>query len=670
MIRSAQIPPSTARFSYGRLGARLLFARGDAGFNCQRPATVRPSLLVAILMALAVLAYSNSLHVPFLFDDIPNILDNPHIRLMRLSVKGLAEAGFNSPLSRRPVANISFALNHILHRYEVTGYHLVNIAIHMITGVVLFFLLETTLLQVDPDWGRGRERRSHSASDFPADGAASHLGTDTVTVFSFWVAAIWMVHPVHIQTVTYIVQRMNGLAAMFTIMALYGYARARIAQKGWRRGVLFTLCALSVALALGSKENAATLPFFIFLYEWYFFQDVSGKWLGRQVPLLILLLLSGIVVACLFLGTSPVEKILATYRIRDFTPYQRILTQFRVVVFYLSLLLFPHPSRLNLDHQFPLSYSLTDPVTTLAAILFICGMATAAVVMARRNNLISYAIFWFFGNLAVESSVIGLELVFEHRTYLPSIAVCGAIAFGIYRWIKLPWTRLAVLFAIVVLFSFWTYTRNEVWQSGLSLWADCATKSPDKARPQNNLGNELRKQDRLSEAKDHYRKALHLLPGYIEAQNNLGVILAQTGRPGEAIAHFQQALKSDPGFFLAHRNLGGVLLKTGETEAAMVHLKKALALNPFDAEAHYLMGNIFLDQGNDHLAFSHYTQALKANPDHAGAHTNAGILLARAGRISAAISHFQAAVRLRPDDAQARANLAQARKDIKETSGP
>jgi hypothetical protein len=143
------------------------------------------------------------------------------------------------------------------------------------------------------------------------------------------------------------------------------------------------------------------------------------------------------IVALMYLGTHPVEKILSGYKARDFTPAQRVLTQFRVVIFYITLLIFPHPSRLNLDHDFPISNSLIDPVTTILSIGVIVGLMGLAIYKGKKERLLSFCILWFLANLVIESSVIGLEIIFEHRMYLPFMLLSLMAVTLAYRYIKL-----------------------------------------------------------------------------------------------------------------------------------------------------------------------------------------------------------------------------------------
>jgi hypothetical protein len=350
----------------------------------------RETLLLSLLAIVVILIYADTLTTPFIFDDLHNIYNNPHIRVPALSFENLAWAGFESPESRRPVANISLALNYYFSGYNLVSYHVVNILIHIACGIFLYLLAKATLQTP------ALRSRYEKFGWIPF-----------ITVF------IWLVHPLQTQSVAYIIQRMNSMAAMFYILSMLFYVNFRMSEASRLKWLQFAGCVISALLAFGTKEITATLPVFIILYEWFFFQELSPQWAKRNFLLLGGVLLLCMIIAMVYLDYNPVAKILKGYGNRDFTPMQRVLTESRVVIFYISLMLWPNPSRLNLDHDFALSYSLLDPVTTLISISVIIAVVAFAILMARKEPLLSFSILWFFGNLVIESSVIGLELVFD-----------------------------------------------------------------------------------------------------------------------------------------------------------------------------------------------------------------------------------------------------------------
>jgi Flp pilus assembly protein TadD len=362
----------------------------------------------------------------------------------------------------------------------------------------------------------------------------------------------------------------------------------------------------------------------------------------------------------MYLGAHPLESILATYEARDFTLTQRVLTEFRVVIFYISLLIFPHPSRLNLDHDFALSHSLMDPITTLLSIGALAGLVGLAIFTAKRDRLLSFCILWFLGNLVIESSVIGLEIIFEHRTYLPSMLVGLMAVTPVYRHLKPKWIGLGVVCTVVMVFSVWTYARNSMWSDEVALWTDCVEKSPRKARPHYNLGVVIGSQGKLKEAMSHYTEALRIEPDHVEAHNNLGNALAGQGRLKEAMSHFSEALRIKPRFAEAHNNLGNALANQGRLMQARSHYTEALRIKPDYADAHYNLGVALKRQGRLEEAMSHYYEALRIKPDDAAAQYNLGNVLAGQGRLKEAMSHYSEALRIKPDYVEAHNNLGNA----------
>jgi tetratricopeptide (TPR) repeat protein len=598
---------------------------------------VHEFIILLAFVVLVFLIYSNTFNAPFILDDRPNIENNPHIRLTGMSLENLRNAGLQGVSKNRPIPKISFALNYYFHQYDLQGYHLVNILIHITTGIFFYLFLKSTLSLTSPQAG---DRR--------------------YAWVPFLAVLIWLVHPAQTQSVTYIVQRMNSLAAMFYILSLLFFVKARLSKKRGRKALLYTGCILAGILGLGSKQITATLPLFIFLYEWYFFQDLSRTWLKRHAVPLVGTLMILFTVALFYLGINPIERVLATYEHRDFTLGQRVLTQFRVVIFYISLLIFPHPSRLNLDRDFALSYSLFNPLTTLLSMAVIMGLIGVAVYSAKRQRLVSFGILWFLGNLIIESSVVGLEIIFDHRTYLPSMFVIFLAVLLVHRYVRPKIAGFIFLGAVAIVFSVWTHDRNDTWNDEVTLWQDCVKKSHNKARPHNNLGVYLKAQGRSEDAIRHYSEALRIKPDYAEVHNNMCTALFSQDRIQEAFTHCTAALLIKPGYAEAHSNLGMVLASLGRPGEAISHYSEALRIKPDYAEVHNNMCTVLNKQGRIQEAFSHCTAALRIKPGYADAHSNLGVILARLGRLGEAINHYSEALRIKPDHANAHNNLGDA----------
>ncbi len=598
----------------------------------------RMSLLLVGLVVLVFLIYSSGMNGPFIFDDMSNIEYNPHIRLTELSFDGLKKAAFDSPAGSRPVANVSFALNYWLHDESTVGFHLLNVLTHATAGIFLYFFICITLKT-----------------------PALNSKFENYKWIAFISALIWVVHPLQSQSVTYLVQRMNSLAALFYIMALFFYARGRNSQVAKNRWLWFGACAAAGLLAFGSKQTAATLPFFIFLYEWYFLQDLSWPWFKRRIlPLAGVLILFG-ALALLYLNFDPLETILRGYDKRDFTLLQRALTQFRVVIFYISLLIFPHPSRLNLDRDFTVSQSIIDPVTTLLCMAAIAGLLFLAWRLAAKQRLVSFTILWFLGNLVIESSVIGLEIIFDHRTYLPSMLVCLMAVALLYGRLQPKWLGVGVLAAVVGVLSFWTYERNAVFRDQITIWGDCVAKSPDKARPHNNLGIFLKKKGKVKEAVTHFKTALVIDPDYPSAHINLGASYVRLHKYEMALAHFSEALRLGRNIPEACYSMGNVLALLGRSNEAEDHYRKALDANPEYADAHLKLADVLDQRGETQEAIAHYREALRLKPDYVQAHNTLGATLATQGKLDEAINHFVTVLNIRPDDPGAHFNMGNIR---------
>jgi tetratricopeptide (TPR) repeat protein len=627
------------------------------------PLNRKNGFFLLAFIVIGSLIYGNTLDSPFYLDDTSSIVENPHIRITEVSAKNLLRAGTKSHSKNRPIANISFAFNYYFREYNVAGYHVFNIIIHILSGIFLFLFIEVTL-NISPKCAEYKYNR----------------------LIAFFSAALWFAHPIQIQSVTYIVQRMNSMASMFYVLSLLCYVRGRIPmtrdqqlesnQKKRSLRVQLTSnakfscfsyvwlfgCVLSGLLALGSKQNAATLPFFIFLYEWFFFQDLSFQWLKRYalrfVFVLIIIVVSGYI---LFIGTDSLEEILF-YHAQDFTMPQRLLTEFRVILYYISLILYPHPSRFSLEHDFELSLSLIEPPTTILAICAVTALIVLAVYLAKRERLISFSILWFFGNLAIESSVIGLALVFEHRTYLPSMFFflpLMTITFRVFEkgLARRQWLSTAGLSSLVLVFSISTIVRNDSWKDPISFWEDCIKKSASNPRPHLNLGNVYKSRGDLTNAIECYTRAIELDPRNAKAHNNLGIVLTERGNFDEAIDHYRKSLQFAPDNARIHYNLGVALSGKRDLKGAISHYAKALHIEPDYAEAYTNMGNALAQQGKFKEATIHYEKALEINPQNAESHYNLANSLSAQEKFDKAVKHYSEALRTRPNFAEAHYEL-------------
>ena len=352
---------------YQNSGIRLhLITRGAFKTSCRSfevltrmlPKILSPNIpktiLAFILIVLLVFCvYANTFHASWHMDDYPNIINNTRLHLSDLNPQSLYESLSASPQRPgklyRPVACLTLALNWYWGADDVSGYHLVNIVIHFLTAIFLFL----TILKLfdSPNLKNKYQTRAY--------------------YISLLATLLWSLNPIHTQAVTYIVQRMAAMATMFYILSIYFYVRARTNDIFSSQLWSYLGSGISFCLALGSKENAATLPLALILVEFIFFQNFSRSRTKKAFIWImagsgIIILLAGVL---LFFRDNPLSFL--NYGDRAFSPLQRLLTESRIIIFYLSQIFYAVPTRLSIAHDVTISTSLWYPWTTLPSILLI-----------------------------------------------------------------------------------------------------------------------------------------------------------------------------------------------------------------------------------------------------------------------------------------------------------
>ena len=625
-------------------------------------------LAVCVCLAAAVLLiYANTLDNPFVFDDRPYIVNDTAVHMNELSWPALKKAGIDGRPRHRFLPNMSFALNYYFGGHSVPGYHAVNIVIHLLAGVFLFFLIKTTISQTAIPPSAGFPRFSESNESRKS------------ALIAFLTAFMWLAHPINTESVTYLVQRMTSMAGMFFIASLLFYALARANMQNHRSlfktAALFAASLLSGLCALASKENTATLPLIILLYEWFFFQDLKLRITKHRMVCVGTAVILFLVIAWLFLGGPPMERIIGSYTRRDFTLVERVLTEFRVIVYYISLFFYPSPSRLNLDHDYPLSQTMLTPGTTLLSFVALSGLLIGSIYMARRHRLPAFCILWFLVSLSIESSIIGIEIIFEHRTYIPFMMPCFLMVLTIYRYIKPVKFSIGLLIAAGLLFSLWTVQRNAIWQSPVAFWSDTATKSPKDARPINNLGNAYRHAGNLDDALNCFQAAIRLDPGYEKPYNNMANIYVRQGKLELAIRYYEKAIVRKPDYRHAKMNLERVkrfksshdetitdkgknmpelsrlyirkadqFRAEGDLKAAISKYRDALALNPSDTKARYRLAIAYALNDNPDQSIQHFQKILESEPNNHRVYYNIACIHARQHKISKALDWLKQAI--------------------------
>jgi tetratricopeptide (TPR) repeat protein len=598
-------------------------------------------LLIAFIVAIF---YSNIYPSPFVFDDHGRIVKRGAIRDL---------ANYSTPqqlLSPRSLVDATFALNYKFGKLNVSGYHLVNLLIHIINGFIVYFLALVLFQQILSIKPPGSSNMQALDSSFP--------------LMSLLAALIFVAHPIQTQAVTYTVQRYASMAGMFYMATVLLYLMGRRAQQSTKSSALFILSFLSGLLAFLSKENTASLPGVILLTEYLLFDRTWEGW-KKKIPwfalsfsiwiifLLVVLLLSHGAAQ----GEALLEDVSGLMKETETVSRWRYLcTQFNVIVIYIKLLFLPVGQ--NLDHLYTFKKGFFDGYTPFA-FLFLVGLVVIGILNVKKRPIIPFTIFWFFLTLSVESSIIPIrDALFEHRLYLPMF---GFVLFVVYLIVSLSAYQriLSILLSLFIVLSLGTMTllRNHVWRDGITLWSDVISKNPLNPRAHHSLGSVLAEQGHLEEAASHFSEALRIMPDYADALNNLGSAQGRMGKPREAVKYFSEALRIDPEYGEAHYNMGIIQERLGNFDLAVTHLLEAVRIRPDYWEAHNSLGSILMKQGKLREAERHTLEALRFNPDYAGAHNNLGSALARQGKRKEAMEHFLKALSLNPEFADAHHNL-------------
>jgi tetratricopeptide (TPR) repeat protein len=580
---------------------------------------------VGVIVVAALAAYHNTFRVPFLFDDEPTILNNPGIRHLWPLWSALWPRSPALTVSGRPIANFTFALNYALSGTHVWSYHALNLLIHILCGLTLFGVLRRTLLQ-------------------PV--LLGRFGRDALPL-ALAIALLWMLHPLQTEAVTYTVQRVESLMGLFYLLTLYGFIRSVASPRPWR----WLVCTIAACLlGMATKEVMATAPVLVLLYDRTFVAGTFREAWRRRWRLHLSLAATWVLLAGMVASTGWNRGGAVGFNV-GVAPWKYWLTQFEAVAHYLWLSLWPHP--LVIDYG---TFWVHQAGPVVGSALVVVPLAAATVWALWRAPSPGFLGAWLFAILAPTSVVPGtIQMIVEHRMYLPLAAVVALAVLGIHAALG---RRSWVMFAALALgLGLLTTRRNEDYRSELAIWSDTVAKRPDSTRARNGLAFALEHAGRIPEAIQQFEAALRLAPDDVEVRDNLGVTLEHAGRTAEAIQQFEAALRLKPDFPVAHSNLGNALLRTGRLADAVHQYEEALRLRPDYADAEYNLGGALDQAGQTADAVRHYEAAVRLQPDFAAAHNNLGNLLDRAGRISEAIAQYEAALRIQPDLAQTQDNL-------------
>jgi tetratricopeptide (TPR) repeat protein len=635
------------------------------------------------LAALTFLVYLPVRHHGFvLFDDADYVSDNPMVQA------GLSRAGIRWAFSTTYAANwhpltwLSHMLDAQLFGPGPMGPHLMNVVLHAANAALLFVLL----LELTRAFWR-----------------------------SIVVAALFALHPLHVESVAWLAERKDVLSALYFLLALLAYVRyaketeVRNQRANFVRTFYFATLAL-FACALMSKPMAVTMPFVLLLLDYWPLGRIKARVAaggsGSEDGLAVMGHLQREKVPFFLLSAAASSvTIIAQHQrgavrsIQSFSVGERLENSLVACARYLGRTFWPS----DLAIFYPHSGHWSAAAVTFSAIL-IGGISFIAVRFACQLPFTLTGWLWFLGMLVPTLGWIqvGNQSMADRYTYLPSIGLFIALVWGAELGARVlgrtfpirlnPTAVLAVLESVAMIaciictekqLSYWrdaeTVSRRAIavtkdnfvahnhlgsalLESGrvdeaIVEFEETLRLQPRFVDARCNLGNALLRQGRANEAVAQYRQVLEAQPAHLLARCNLGLVLLQQGNASNAIAQFQQALELHPDAVLAHFNLGNALLSQNRLEEAIAHYREVLKIQPGNADAHNNLGSALLRKGDSAEASAHFEQALQIQPRHANAHNNLGDLCLQEDKLDAAVAHYQKVLEVEPDDADARKNL-------------
>ena len=526
--------------------------------------------LAALLFVTALVVYGNNWHAAFILDDVPWVLKNQNIHALWPPWMPFLNTS-------RPVVQWSLALNYAMGGLNVVGYHLVNNLIHALTALVLFGVVRRTL-------------RMEKLAPIFGD-AADGVG--------FAVALLWALHPLDTESVTYVIQRSESMAGLFAVFTLYCVIRGATTERAatWNFPAI-----LACALAVGSKPAALVVPVLVLAYDWTFLAPAWSEPWRRRWRLYVGLMASWLL-AAVFLSAGKQEWMGSAgvmYGSHAITWLDYAKLQPGVILHYLRLSLWPD--------RLCLLYGRPQPPAEL--LLWIqCGVTAILLIVTAwllvRKSAVGFLGAWFFVALAPTSSVIPLlHPVFEHRMYLPLMAVVAVIVCAGYATIhRLPgtggakkWLGLGTVVLAGLALGATTMRRNMDYGTEVSIWRDTAQKAPTNPDARYGLGLALATAGQLDAAGAAFTETLRLKPDFAQVQYDWGLALMKAGRETEALTHFAAALEIDPRYAEAVDGIGVVLYHQGKLEEAIQRFFEATRLNPDDAQAQHNLAMALREQ--------------------------------------------------------------------------
>ncbi|HHW47913.1 MAG TPA: tetratricopeptide repeat protein [Clostridiaceae bacterium] len=516
-------------------------------------------VVIAVIAVLTLLVYCNSFTAPFTLDDFGSIVNNYAIR-NPLDFKAIWNF-----YSNRFVLYFTLSLNYFFHGTSVAGYHITNVAIHILNGFLVYLIINSIL---------GLTHFRHK------------LYGRYRNIVSMLSSFIFICHPVQVNAVTYIVQRTASLAAMFYFLAVFLFIKYRLTDKRQ----YFVLMMVAIVLAMFTKENTITIPFMLLVIELMFFlNDGKTSW-SKRAAVFFIIFATVPIIPCtnlLLKGYSQSDSNVSFKASTSMDRLQYFYTQLNVIRVYIRQLFIPDNLNFDYSNDFPISKIIWDNYSYISlVILLIIGLV--GLFSIRKNKLVAFGIFWFFIGLSVESSFISIkDVYFEHRLYLPIVGFIIFLAGFAFTELKHV-TRLylfkkPVLFFVVssccliCIYSGITLQRNYIFSDGIRLWTDVVKKAPASDRAHSVLGTKYldsyeadkeKNKEHLSLAEMELKKAIDLNYNNSTAHTNLSKVYFLKGEYEKCIEEANKANRISKSKY-AYHNLGLAYKKLGRIDEAI-----------------------------------------------------------------------------------------------------
>ena len=586
-----------------------------------------------LLAGLTFVTYKQVLHHQFIdFDDNVYVAENPHIQ------KGLTFENIRSAFTTgrasnwHPITWLSHIADYEMFGLNPWGHHLVNVLLHTANTLLLFGVLNVMT------------------------GSTSSLQAGSVWQSAF-VAVLFALHPLHIESVAWVAERKDVLSGLFFMLTVAAYLRY-VRQTGTK---WYLLTILLFALGLMTKPMLVTLPFVLLLLDWWPLKRLQNKkdiylLVIEKVPFFVLSAVSSVVTFLVQQSTGAVSTM------EKFPPATRIANAMVSYMVYLEKMVWP--SRLAVLYPYPVGGLPVQQV--IKAVLLLTGISYLVIRLARNHKYLLVGWLWYAGTLVPVIGLVqvGSQAMADRYTYLPSIGIFIMVAWGFdelltgRRWRETALGVSAV--AVLLVLSTCTGAQLRYWQNSVTLFEQALKVTSNNHTAYNNLGVAYIKLGRYKEAAENCKEAIKIRPNYARAYDNLGVAYFMLNRYNEAIENCERAIKIRPNYAEAYNDAATVYGRLGRYNDAIERYKQAVRIKPDYAEAQYNLGTTYGSLGRYNEAIEAYREAIKIRPNYAEAYNNLGTAYDQLGRHNEALEAYKQAVKIKPDLVEAHYNLGMA----------